>query len=874
MLHSLWRIIFPLLISFSLACQLTAQTRETHIEGHIVNAENKTIPDVNVFVSKVGQRNRIFTSCLSDADGRYSLIVRTSEDSLSIHVTGFDIAPQEVICLNKSQSIDIVVEEKAQEIKEINVKAQKVYSTGDTINYNVVQFQTKTDISIGQVLERMPGITVEESGKIKYKGLDIKNFFIEGLDLMKGRYGIATKNIDPNAIGTVQILENHQDIKALKDIKPEEGASINLKLKSGVKGVFNLIGTLGGGYYENHFMNSKELIATYFRRNSQLFVTYKDNNTGSDIAAELTSFDNNDLLHTSSVTNATMPGAPGVGKQYYYFNKTHAATYNQVFRVGQSGEMGINALYLSDRDTRTNMSTSSTLLPDGTHNIINEIFSGRRYTDNFNGNLTYMLNSDSVYVKEQIKVDWLSTDASSQLNTGQYITQCNEMKNYRLHNFLHVTKRTDSDHGFDFISRINAEKRPHSLMVTPCLFPDILEQDDMFQDAETRNFSTSNTVEMLTAFVFGVLTINPIVKFDFANDELTSALQKYTNDLRLTSLKTGLGISARCRVRKLCFDMYATGNYKLHQLNDRNTDETVSTHKFVVEPIGTLSYAIKSSDDIRLRGSLSYSEPTIEDLYDQNILSSYRQVSHFEDRQLSQSKLQAYSFSYNHKNIFSMLFCGFDLNYSHSNIEILYGSYYDGQVERITSRHVKDYSNLYSASLRFSKGFDWRRLKIGIQTSYNYNESPLLIQNDVVRCNNNSMRASMDISCHPFSFVAVSYNGALNIAKSSMKGGDSTPTITTSSNILAFNFFLPYEASIGAAASHFYNDRNEKNKSFLLGEVNAKYSYDRWSFTLTCDNIFNRKDYIYSSSNNLTTRSSAYELRPRSFMLKVRCRII
>lgn len=853
---------------------MTAQTRETHIEGHIVNAENKTIPDVNVFVSKVGQRNRIFTSCLSDADGRYSLIVRTSEDSLSIHVTGFDIAPQEVICLNKSQSIDIVVEEKAQEIKEINVKAQKVYSTGDTINYNVVQFQTKTDVSIGQVLERMPGITVTESGKIQYKGLDIKNFYIEGLDLLKGRYGIATKNIDPNAIGTVQILENHQDVKALKDLKAEERASINLKLKSGVKGVFNLIGTLGGGYYENHFMNSKELIATYFRRNSQLFATYKDNNTGSDIVTELTSFDGNDMLHTSTVTDVTMPSAPGVGKQYYYFNKTHAATYNQVFRIRQNGELGINALYMSDRDTRSNMSTSNTLLPDGTRNIIDEVFSGRRYTDNFSGNITFMHNSDSLYVKEQLKVDWLSTDANSQLYTGQDIAQYNEMKNYRLHNFIHLTNRNDSDHGIDFISRINVEKRPHSLTVSPCLFPDILGEGGMNQDAETRNISTTNSLEMLSALVLGNLRINPTVLFDFANDELTSALQQYTNDIRLRTLCTGIGINAQWSMKRLSLDMYATGKYKFFQLKDNNTDDIESSHKLVVEPYGTLIYRVKSSDDIRLSGSLSYIEPTIEDLYDQNILTSYRQISYFEDRQLSQSKCQTYSLSYNHKNILSMLFCGIDLTYSHLNPEILYGSYYDGEVERITSRHTEESSNLYSTTIRFSKGFDWRRLKIGIKATYNYNESPLLIQDNIIRYDYKAMRGDMDISCNPFSFMAMSYNGALSVSKAIMEGGGSNPTFTTSSNILAFNFFLPYDMTIGAVGSHYYNDRNEKNKSFLLGEVNANYSYERWSFTLTCDNIFNRKDYVYSTTNDLTTSSSAYQLRPRSFMLKVRFRII
>ena len=123
----------------------------------------------------------------------------------------------------------------------------------------------------------MPGITVSDAGQISYQGKPIKNFYIEGLDLMKGHYGIATNNIDPNNIATVQVLENHQDIKALKGLRPEEQASINLRLKEGVKGVFNLIATLGGGYGDKGLWNNSA-IATYFRRNSQYLVTYKGNN--------------------------------------------------------------------------------------------------------------------------------------------------------------------------------------------------------------------------------------------------------------------------------------------------------------------------------------------------------------------------------------------------------------------------------------------------------------------------------------------------------------------------------------------------------------------------------------------------------------------
>ena len=159
-----------------------------------------------------------------------------------------EIAPARIIIPNRTGNYDLHVEERVVELKEVIVNAKKIYSHGDTINYNVASFLSQTDQSVADVLRKMPGITVSDAGQISYQGKPIKNLYIEGLDLMKGRYGIATNNIDPNNIATVQVLENHQDIKALKDLRPEEQASINLRLKEGVKGVFNLIATLGGGY--------------------------------------------------------------------------------------------------------------------------------------------------------------------------------------------------------------------------------------------------------------------------------------------------------------------------------------------------------------------------------------------------------------------------------------------------------------------------------------------------------------------------------------------------------------------------------------------------------------------------------------------------
>lgn len=54
---------------------------------------------------------------------------------------------------NKDAFHTLYVEEKTQKLKEITVKAQKIYMGGDTINYNVASFLNKNDQSIAEVLK-------------------------------------------------------------------------------------------------------------------------------------------------------------------------------------------------------------------------------------------------------------------------------------------------------------------------------------------------------------------------------------------------------------------------------------------------------------------------------------------------------------------------------------------------------------------------------------------------------------------------------------------------------------------------------------------------------------------------------------------------
>ncbi len=860
-------IIFLLLCAFAITSMA-----QSVISGKVSNTEGGGVDFVSVIASPSNAPKTILASAFTDENGKFQMSVKSECDSLILKASSVEIAPAQIIVPNRSGSYEIIVENRAIELKEVVVKSKKIYSQGDTINYNVGSFLSRTDQSIADVLKKMPGITVSDAGQVSYQGKPIKNFYIEGLDLMKGHYGIATNNIDPNNIATVQVLENHQDIKALKGLRPEEQASINLRLKEGVKGVFNLIATIGGGYGDEGLWNNSA-IATYFRRNSQFLATYKGNNTGEDLSQELYSFDN-DYSHTSNISTISMPSAPGIDKRFYYFNRSHNATFNNVYRVGKSGEFGINAAYLNDRDTRQSHSATTNYLPDGGVNTVDEMMSGTARMQKAYGDLTYMNNGDENYLKEQLKFDWNTTDADSRIVAGgDNVSQIGKTDTYRLLNKFHMTHRNSSNRGFEISSLVNLEKRPHSLSVSPNLFPDIITGDMLYQHVDFRNISTENRAGLLSVFKIGNFTLHPSAIVNYHHNSLESRLDATDNDLTLDYLDAGVGAEVMFSTRKIHASLYLPMKYRLFRLNNRLDGNITDKSRFRVEPSLNFTYKFNSSHNIKVAAMLNYMTPSIETLYSGHILTSYRQLSAYDVAGLYEGMNQHYSLGYDFKNILSMSFAGAEISWNRQSPEVLYGSCYDGIVQRTISRRTSESGDMISTKIHASQGFDWRRLKIGASVTYSYYDSPLLVQDEVLRYSGNSIGVNADISLTPFKWLGISYQGNYSQSATQQKGYDRFPWLRTVTNKASLDFTIPGGVTLTTSLYHYFNNFNDGDKSFLLLNAEAKYTIKRFSFTLSCDNLLNRKSYIYSDLSALTESKAIYNIRPRSVLLKIRFRI-
>ena len=141
-----------LLITFCSVIQSFSQNR---ISGVVKNVEGGGVDFVSVIASPYNAPKTILASAFTDENGKFQMSVKSECDSLILKASSIEIAPSQITVPNRTGNYEIIVENRAVELKEVVVKSKKVYSQGDTINYNVGSFLSQTDQSIADVLKKM-----------------------------------------------------------------------------------------------------------------------------------------------------------------------------------------------------------------------------------------------------------------------------------------------------------------------------------------------------------------------------------------------------------------------------------------------------------------------------------------------------------------------------------------------------------------------------------------------------------------------------------------------------------------------------------------------------------------------------------------------
>ncbi len=377
-----------ILILLLTACSLSAQQT---IKGIVTDAENgQPVDAATVQIRKAGRQVPL-TYTLTKADGTFILPLRQADDSLFVHVSllGYKAIRQKITA---GATLRIRLEPEVFTLKEVEIRPGRVYGRQDTINYDVSQFISPKDEAIKDVLKKLPGVDVDDDGKISYNGKNISKFYVEGMDLTDGRYNQLTNNLQANAVKSVQVMENHQPIRVLQKKLTTEDIAINLKLKDDFRDRW--MGTLEGGMGASPLLWKGMGNAIQISRKSQSAYIYKGNNRGDDVT------DEQNVLTQIGAEGKTGPSIPSflsqlsfsapLKKERLLFNNVHSLSGNRVYKLNETTQLRLNANYLHDltqqeRGTSRISGASSVnqriQTPDmGVRNYLQNIWTRDKYT--------------------------------------------------------------------------------------------------------------------------------------------------------------------------------------------------------------------------------------------------------------------------------------------------------------------------------------------------------------------------------------------------------------------------------------------------------------------------------------------------------------
>ena len=222
-------LFFVLICCMGIAPALAQHT----LSGQVTTADGKPLAGVIVEVTR-GEESVAFGN--SKRDGIYSLTIpkEHARRQLTISFRKMNFNNQEFTLQAGATSLSTIMYPGSETLREVIVKASPVMQVGDTLRFLMGSFATAADVTLEDGLKRIPGISVSKSGAISYMGRDISQFYIEGLDLLGGRYNLATRNIPIDKVTGVEVLRRHQHNKVDKN-ELSSNVALNIRLSEKAK---------------------------------------------------------------------------------------------------------------------------------------------------------------------------------------------------------------------------------------------------------------------------------------------------------------------------------------------------------------------------------------------------------------------------------------------------------------------------------------------------------------------------------------------------------------------------------------------------------------------------------------------------------------
>ncbi len=839
---------------------------QVNVSGTVVDKDsNEPLTGASVIVK--GADGKIKKYATSKGDGGFAMSL-PSVTGCRLEVSMMSFAKKTIPLDSVSFPLTVLLEPGTTLLKEVTVKADRIREQGDTITYNVGSFAQQQDRSIGDVLKRMPGINVEQSGKIQYQGEDINKFYIEGSDLLGGKYGIATNGISHEDVGAVEVMENHQPMQVLSGISFSDKAAINIKLKNKAKATWSFHGDAGGGYswQPDGAIWDGELFAMAVMPNFQNITTLKTNNIGEDLSAQATDFfasrRGTDL---SRYVGLSLPGVPNLSRKRTLFNRSALVSTNALWKLGR-GEFKTQIDYSFNRITAEAANVTTYFLNDGNRVVI-EDRNGVDRTHSLSGKFIYELNQKTAFINNTLKtnIDW--DDVQLGVTGSLPNDQTASLPDYYVGNDFKIIKRFNGKHLVTFISKNEWESLPQTLSVS-------INDGTMRQHVKDHAFYTHESA----AYAFSVkgitISLEGGVKgyFRSLNTELPDMPEEIpgetTNVLNTNYFTVYATPKFEYWVKRVNFTLNAPVSFA-HYTFDK---ALANRSEAYFSPSLSMNWKPNNRFEMSVSGGTGRSPMDLNMIQPGYVMTNYRSFQRgVDDFYNSSSQRVSGRLSYKHtrRGLFANAFVM--QSWSHNPYTLAQQLYGDYVVYSYTS--AKSDGQMLMASGNIGKTLDFMRGSANINGSFSRNESHLVSENSSVNSVGTSWSAGAKINGSPLRWLSFDYRFEWASSRMSMNGINAS-WLCNMENELLLNIMPHRKWEWHISGEHYRNElTSDQFKNVFLLDTKLIYKLNkRLELSASLNNIFNQRTYNYTTYNQLTSFESQRRLRGRELLISISLR--
>ena len=855
---------------------------QTIISGKLKDFNGKSISGASVTI-KVLNTGNILDYSISNDKGEFviSLDTKLTKIQLKIRSMGYKTVVKTID--NKTQILNFILEEEITELKEIIVKSFPISRKGDTINYFVNSFSKQEDRTIADVLKNMPGIEVLDNGKILYQGKPINKYYIEGLDLLEGKYNLANRNLPYKTVSKVQVLENHQPIKMLDSLVYSDQAAINIKLKNSY--TFTGQAEIGSGL--SPLLWDVNITPMLFSKKKQMLNSYQTNNIGNDVASQLKTLIIEDLLDQFERNDEKQDWLsiqklqkPNFSERRWLNNNIHLITTNFLHKLKNDYEMRLNMSYINDYQQQNGVTNMQFFTSNDTINLFEQKYN-QLYINTLETNLTLQKNTNKKFLKNSLQFQgfWDGQQGNIQLNNSN-ISQSLSNRYFKLSNKF-KTLFTIGKQIASLNSYIGFNKTPQSLIIHPGQFNDLLNNGNAYekviQNVELNTFYTNNSLGFTKGWK--QFSFSPKVGFQFEQQGLkskiltasTSQISNFENNLNWRRTKLYFNLKTQYKKDKWRIELTAPVNFHNYQLEDKPLLRNQNLNQLTFEPRFSLNYDITNFWRIASSASFNNQFGTINQVYYNYILLNYRNIQRI-DAPLPEKQTINYSAFIGYRNPINALFLNLTYSNTTTNNNLLYNTQVlnNGAIEfQAIEQDNKRQSHNFST--KASKYISSINTNITISTNYSLQYFQQILNSDITDISNQNWGFNGKVDIDITDWLNTELTSTFQFSNNQIQE-QKNQTITQQFHKFNINIYPKENQYLSLKTELIKNNIFSDNTKNLFADLLYRYTWSKKNidFEFQFNNVFDTESYRTVNVDNFSYIESNFTLRPRQLLFKIR----